>query len=69
MCEYALYHGDTFIDLGSKKKLASLLNVKEATITFYMTPTYLKRTGYRGYVVIRIPEVEFDTIEQENIKK
>lgn len=63
MCEYALYHGDNFIDLGSKKHLADLLGVKESTIAFYMSPTYQKRNNYRGYVVIKIPEIEFDTVE------
>ena len=63
MPEYALYHGDTFIDLGTKKHLADLLGVKEASITFYMSPTYKKRTNYRGYIVIKIPEVEFDTVD------
>lgn len=42
---YALYHGDTFVDLGTKKYLAELLKVSVRTITFYMTPTYQKRTG------------------------
>lgn len=53
---YALYHGDKFIDLGTKKYLAELLGVKEKTISFYSTQTWLKRTGYRGYIVIIIEE-------------
>lgn len=53
---YALYHGDIFIDLGTKEYLAKLLNVKPRTITFYSTPTWLKRTNYNGYVVIRIED-------------
>ncbi len=54
MNDYALYHGDTFIDIGSKKYLADLLKVKENTITFYMSPTYIKRTNAKGYIVIKI---------------
>lgn len=54
MKEYALYHGDDFIDLGTKKYLAKRLNVKESTITFYSSPTYKKRTGERGYVLVKI---------------
>lgn len=54
MKDYALYKGDKFIDLGSVKYLAKKMNVKEKTIKFYSTPTYQKRTGGRGYVVIEI---------------
>lgn len=53
---YALYHGDTFIDLGTKEYLAKLLKVKIKTIEFYASPTYRKRTGDRGYLVIKIEE-------------
>ena len=55
---YALYKGDIFIDLGSKKYLANLLNVKLGTITFYMSPTYRKRANQynKGLIVIRIEE-------------
>lgn len=51
---YALYHGDKFIDLGTKEYLANLLGVKVRTINFYMSPTYKRRTNYNGYVVIKI---------------
>lgn len=53
---YALYHGDRFIDLGTKKYLANLLGVKEKTISFYSSQIWLKRTNYRGYIVIKIEE-------------
>lgn len=53
---YALYHGDDFIDLGNKKYLADLIKVKEKTITFYMSPSWLKRTNYNGWIVIHIKE-------------
>jgi len=56
MFDYALYKGDTFIDLGSKKYLAKLLNVNINTITFYATPTYKNRGKYNSnrYIVIKI---------------
>ena len=41
--EYALYKGEELLAIGTKKELADKFNVKEATITFYMTPTKLKR--------------------------
>ncbi len=53
---YALYHGDIFIDLGTKEYLAKLINVKVNSIKFYMSSTYLKRTNYNGWIVIKIEE-------------
>lgn len=40
---YALYRGEKFIAIGTKKELAELLNVKVETISFYATPAYKKR--------------------------
>ena len=58
--EYALYKGDRFIDLGTRKYLSELLNVTEQTIYFYATPTYKKRGGENNnrYVVIEIEDDE-----------
>ena len=42
---YALYRGEKFIAIGTKKELAELLNVKVETISFYATPAYKKRTN------------------------
>lgn len=59
--EYALYKGDTFINLGTKKYLANFLGVSVRTITFYGTPTYRKRgVGEDGnrYILIKIEDVE-----------
>ena len=56
MKTYALYKGDEFLNLGSIKFLAEWLGVKEATIRFYSSPTYRKRTGDRGLLVIRIED-------------
>ena len=52
---YALYHGDNFIDLGTKKYLAKLLGVSTRTINYYMSPTHRKRTK-NSYIVIKIEE-------------
>jgi hypothetical protein len=51
---YALYHGDKFIDIGSLEYLAKLIGVGKRTISFYMSPTYKKRTNYNGWIVIKI---------------
>ena len=53
---YALYKGDRFIDIGTIDYLASLLKVTRRTIMFYGSPTYLKRTNYQSYVLIKLEE-------------
>lgn len=53
---YALYKGDTFIDIGTKEYLAKLLNVTKKTIGFYSTPTQIKRHKDNAYIVVRIDE-------------
>lgn len=40
---YAVYKGDEFIDLGTRKELAEKLNLKPSTIKFLSTPIYRKR--------------------------
>lgn len=40
---YALYRGEKFLGIGTKKELAELLGVKVETISFYGTPAYKKR--------------------------
>lgn len=42
-CEYALYKGDTFIDLGTKKYLANLLKCKIDFISWLASPSCRKR--------------------------
>lgn len=41
--EYALYKGDNLLILGTIKEIAKNQGVKEKTIMFYKSPTYLKR--------------------------
>ena len=53
---YALYKGDVFIAMGTKKELAKYIGVSVRTIEFYATPTYQKRYNYKGWVVIRIED-------------
>ena len=52
--EYALYKGDTFIDIGTLRQLAKKMNVKYESMSFYRSPTYLKRTNYHGYVLVEV---------------
>lgn len=56
---YAIYKGDTFLFIGTKKECAEYLNVKEKSITFYSSSTYRKRgLGDDGnkIIVIKIEE-------------
>lgn len=41
--EYALYHGDKFIDLGTLDYLTKKLNLSESSIKYYATPSYHKK--------------------------
>ena len=53
---YALYKGDTFINLGSVPELAKYLNVSERTIKFYTTKTYKQRRedSNNSIIVIKV---------------
>lgn len=55
---YAIYYGDQFIDLGTKKELADKYNIKTSTINFYMSPAHRKRTEEKSWIVIKIEEDE-----------
>ena len=58
---YALYKGDTFLELGTVPELAKYLNVKESTIKFYTTKTYRKRRkgSNNSYIVIKVEDNEW----------
>jgi hypothetical protein len=43
---YAIYRGDTFIDLGTVRELAERLKFNEDTIRHMATPTHFRRTKY-----------------------
>ena len=52
---YAIYRGEKFIAIGTKKELAELLNVKVETISFYATPAYKKRINQdKARQVVRV---------------
>lgn len=57
MKTYALYWGDKFLIVGSRKELAEYLGVKEKTISFYASETWKKRRNYnydKCYIVIEV---------------
>lgn len=59
--QYALYRGDTFMEIGTRTQLAELLNVDAKTITFYASPAYRKRfekSPGNMLLVIRIEDDE-----------
>lgn len=53
---YALYYGDTFIDLGSRKYIADLLGVTEKTVEWYTYPAWRRRhkNENEGIIIIKI---------------
>lgn len=55
---YALYKGDTFLEIGTAKELAKYLNVSERTIRFYITNAYKQRrkNSNNSIIVIKIGE-------------
>ena len=59
---YAIYKGDEFIDLGTKKELAERLGVKVRTIEYLLTPAYRrkfkksKNNGENRMIAIRLEE-------------
>lgn len=55
--EYALYKGDELLIIGTISEIAEERDVKEATVKFYMSPTYLKRTSENA---LRLIEIEDD---------
>lgn len=56
---YALYKGDTFINLGTKEDLAKELNVMPKTIKFYSSGVWKKRRKENGnsYIVIKVDDI------------
>ena len=51
---FAIYKGDDFIYLGTRKECAKYLGVKDKSITFYCTPTYKRRikSEYNNRVIV-----------------
>lgn len=52
--QYALYKGDKFITMGTKKEIAEYWGVKPKTIVYYSTPSYIKRRYENGLLAIEI---------------
>lgn len=57
---YALYKGDQFLIVGTKKELAEYLGVKEKTISFYSSEVWKKRRNYNFNNCYLVIEVEND---------
>ncbi|MBC2258878.1 hypothetical protein [Listeria booriae] len=49
--EYALYRGNTLLQIGTADELAAFKQVKRKTILFYATPSYRKRTSEKSFKV------------------
>ena len=61
---FALYKGDTFIDLGTAKELSKKYNVKPETIRYLSTPANLKRImdrknpKFNALITVKIDDME-----------
>lgn len=55
---FALYKGDEFIDLGTRKELAARHGIKPNTITFMASPAYAKRIEGREDAYLKAYRVE-----------
>ena len=61
MKTYALYRGAEVLTVGSRRELADYLGVDPKTITFYMSPTYMRRCkGENRLIVIKLEEDDND---------
>jgi hypothetical protein len=55
--DYAVYRGDTFLDLGKAESMARTFGVKVSTIKWMSSPTGLRRSLKKGrMIVIKIEE-------------
>ena len=61
---FALYKGDTFIDLGTAKELSKKYKVKPETIRYLSTPANLKRImdrknpKFNALITVKIDDME-----------
>lgn len=51
---YSVYKGDKEIAFGTINEIAAKLNVKEDTVKFYGTSTYMSRTSENGRRLVKI---------------
>ena len=47
LSEYAVYKGDEFICIGTRRELAKIFNVKKKTVQFWSTPANKRRLASR----------------------
>lgn len=61
--EYTVYKGENIIATGTRKECAEILNTNPETITFYATPTHMKRIEKRKKPENAIVAVRIDLDE------
>ena len=54
--EYAMYKGDTFVDLGTLTYLAEKYHKKQKTLKFLATPSAHKRSTNKSLLLYRIKD-------------
>ena len=55
---FALYKGDTFVDVGTYAELAARTGIKKDSLRFYATAVHKKRlkNPEKGLIVVRLEE-------------
>lgn len=56
MTEYAMYKGDSFVDLGTLTYLAEKYHKKQKTLKFLATPSAHKRSTNKSLLLYRIKD-------------
>lgn len=51
---YAIYKGDAFIDVGTVYELSGRTGMSVSLIRWYASPCWMKRSGGKGILVVRI---------------
>ena len=58
MTEYAMYKGDSFVDLGTIAYLAEKYHKKKKSLKYLATPSAHKRSSQKSLLLYRINEDE-----------
>lgn len=56
MIHYALYKGDTFLDIGTAEQLAEKFNLSPNFIKWAGCPSAVKRYAGRGYITVKVDD-------------
>lgn len=58
--EYAVYKGEDLISMGTISEIAKELDVKEATVEYWRTPSYKKRRASNSKAIVYLGDEEYE---------